>query len=358
MTSPYTGPNWPGNWGTGRVTGRFVALDGSPQVGSIKFSAQVSEVVAFVDDVIVPMVPVTVALDANGVIDIDLPASDSDAITPTSWTYTVTEQWSSGGGRSYEIEVHEGGTTHLSDFAAVESSTGTVYQFGLVSLEQVNARVDDEVAAMVPPSVAEQMARYQPLLNSSSVVQVADPTTAHNPATKGYTDSAIAGVNAAVAAEATSRSLNDAVLQKLIDKLPQGFINSANDDAAITLSSTNQFTNRNVAVTLTLTSQRRLKLTALVAYKNVGTTDGQMALQTAWANGASASVANANLLGQQAHVTLAGNQFTDETAFAVGTVVLAAGTYTLFPVVWRSSAGNNTDLAQRWQLLVEDLGSN
>ena len=94
----------PVDYNTVNVRGRYVYLDGTPVQGSIRFTGKVVATSAATDTIIVPA-SITVQLDANGQFSVDLPATDDPDILPGGWTYRVTEQFTGGGGRTFEMDV-------------------------------------------------------------------------------------------------------------------------------------------------------------------------------------------------------------------------------------------------------------
>lgn len=95
----------PVNYNTVRVWGKFVYLDGTPASGSIKFTGKGTAAVSAAYDTIILPATITVALDATGSFEVNLPATDDPDITPNGWTYTVEEKFNGGGGRRYDIDV-------------------------------------------------------------------------------------------------------------------------------------------------------------------------------------------------------------------------------------------------------------
>ncbi|WP_328969256.1 hypothetical protein [Streptomyces sp. NBC_00239] len=84
------------------VRGRYLAPDGTPLSGAVVFRAP-AQLTFPAADVILGG-PVSAVLDAQGSIEVTLPATDSPAMDPTGWAYIVTEQLSGiPVGRSYNI---------------------------------------------------------------------------------------------------------------------------------------------------------------------------------------------------------------------------------------------------------------
>ncbi|MFI5686794.1 phage tail protein [Streptomyces sp. NPDC051636] len=92
------------------VRARFLSPDGRPLSGSIVFRAP-SQITFPQADVILGG-PVVAQLDAQGAVEITLPATDAPGMDPADWSYTVTEQLAGiQPGRSYALllpaEQHE-----------------------------------------------------------------------------------------------------------------------------------------------------------------------------------------------------------------------------------------------------------
>ncbi|MEU4953909.1 hypothetical protein [Streptomyces lavendulae] len=84
------------------VRARFLAPDGTPLSGALVFRAPATLTFPAADVILGG--PVTVQLDAQGGIEVTLPATDAPDMEPTGWAYIVTEQLSGiPVGRSYNI---------------------------------------------------------------------------------------------------------------------------------------------------------------------------------------------------------------------------------------------------------------
>lgn len=84
------------------VHGRFLAPDGTPLSGALVFRAPATLTFPAADVILGG--PVTVQLDAQGSVEITLPATDAPDMDPGGWAYIVTEQLSGiPVGRSYNI---------------------------------------------------------------------------------------------------------------------------------------------------------------------------------------------------------------------------------------------------------------
>jgi len=84
------------------VRGRFLAPDGTPLSGALVFRAPATLTFPAADVILGG--PVTVQLDAQGGIEVTLPATDAPDMDPSGWAYIVTEQLSGiPVGRSYNV---------------------------------------------------------------------------------------------------------------------------------------------------------------------------------------------------------------------------------------------------------------
>ncbi|WP_330261780.1 phage tail protein [Streptomyces sp. NBC_00539] len=84
------------------VHARYLAPDGTPLSGALVFRAPAT--LTFPQADVILGGPVTVPLDAQGSIEVTLPATDSPDMDPSGWAYIVTEQLSGiPVGRSYNI---------------------------------------------------------------------------------------------------------------------------------------------------------------------------------------------------------------------------------------------------------------
>lgn len=84
-----------------RLTGRFLHPDGSPGVGGVTFRGPRSVTFAGADTIMVGLIEV--ALDSNGEFSVVLMSTDTVEMSPTGWTYSVTERIVDCEGRSYPI---------------------------------------------------------------------------------------------------------------------------------------------------------------------------------------------------------------------------------------------------------------
>lgn len=103
----------PASWTKVPVTAKYLGFDGEPLKGSVIFTP--TAVVSVGDSVVVPQTGtrLTATLDPNGIISINLPATNDPDLRTSGWVYQVQENFK--GGRKYAIEVpFDGGPIDLS----------------------------------------------------------------------------------------------------------------------------------------------------------------------------------------------------------------------------------------------------
>lgn len=111
---------------TVRLTAHYLSLDGRPLSGNVEFQPPAllthSEADLFVGG------PTVATLDAEGRIDVTLPATDAEGWNPFGWTYSVTERIAGvGRNRSYRIALSAGvPEVDLADIAPADPA-GTQY---------------------------------------------------------------------------------------------------------------------------------------------------------------------------------------------------------------------------------------
>lgn len=108
----------------------YRTLDGSPYVGTVRFTPSVSRVVSAEHGVIALGV-VNATLGASGDLTAALLANDADGFSPTGWTYRVDEEFTNAPGRAYSILLPAAvPEVALPSLIEVEASEGVVWQPG------------------------------------------------------------------------------------------------------------------------------------------------------------------------------------------------------------------------------------
>jgi hypothetical protein len=92
------------------VTGQYLHPDGRPCRGTILIEPEPAQLVSGDHGVII-LGPAQAQLDEAGRFKLELLATDSPGITPSGWTYRVTEQLSDAPGRTYCLALPAAGPT-------------------------------------------------------------------------------------------------------------------------------------------------------------------------------------------------------------------------------------------------------
>lgn len=94
---------WPPNVETVTVTGVFLHPDGSPYQGTVAFTA--GEAVESVEHDAIVLGTLTVPLDEDGALTVELLATDAAGFEPAGWLYRVDEQRVGGPARAYYLAL-------------------------------------------------------------------------------------------------------------------------------------------------------------------------------------------------------------------------------------------------------------
>jgi hypothetical protein len=97
----------PTAWTKVRVFGTYLRTDGTANQGSVWFELDQRVVIHNDTGTVVGVLPKRqiAPLDKNGYFEIELPCTDDPAISPTGWTYQVSEKFNGGERAPYSIEV-------------------------------------------------------------------------------------------------------------------------------------------------------------------------------------------------------------------------------------------------------------
>lgn len=124
--------------------------------------------------------------------------------------------------------------------------------------------------------------------------------------------------------------------------------------STITLSTTSRFA-AGATATFVLTATSRIKITTSAQYVPATTTSGRCTVQSGYNTGSSVVIGSFVGVGQ-AIAVISSSTLGPTGTVAVGTVVLAAGTYIAYPGVTRVSGGSATDTTNTPYVLVEHIG--
>lgn len=106
------------------VAGQLLKVDGTPEIGTITFSAGVYALYSHDSIAQVPS-RMSVALDANGIFEIEVPATDDPDWAPVDWTYTMVIKLANDYS-IYEVSIpYDAPGGHLSLAELIPSGTGS-----------------------------------------------------------------------------------------------------------------------------------------------------------------------------------------------------------------------------------------
>lgn len=94
----------PAGLATVTVSGMFLTPDGAPRTGTIRFRPEPAVLTSAAHGVIM-LGTITAQPDDTGHAEATLLATDDPDVTPTDWTYRVTEAWYDAPGRSYPLSL-------------------------------------------------------------------------------------------------------------------------------------------------------------------------------------------------------------------------------------------------------------
>ena len=142
----------PSDYDSVEVRGRYTYLDGSPARGVIRFTGKSPAVSSATKTIIMPAT-ISVTLEDDGHFTVSLPATDDPDILPNGWTYTVVEQLTNGGGRTYEIDVPLSASAlgiDLADVAPASSAGGNPTAFvTLSSFQDLQTSLESQMSSVV-----------------------------------------------------------------------------------------------------------------------------------------------------------------------------------------------------------------
>lgn len=148
------------NWNIVNIQATYVDFSGNPLSGTVSFAPQLLSDAkdGSYKQIIVPL-SVVATLDAAGHISVNLPASDDPDITPSGWTYLVTETIGTFL-NTYSITVpwQTVGVLDLSAIAPAVSSSGLSAYTLLTTTNTLAGRVTTLEANPAGPDYARRMA--------------------------------------------------------------------------------------------------------------------------------------------------------------------------------------------------------
>lgn len=117
-------PSLPAGMQTVTVTGTYLHPNGTPFTGRVTFTPEPVVVTSAQHDTII-LGTVEAQPNDDGTITAILLATDAAGITPTGWTYRVTERWYDAPGRTYPLALPAAApTVDLADVAPTAPAAG------------------------------------------------------------------------------------------------------------------------------------------------------------------------------------------------------------------------------------------
>lgn len=153
------------------VTGTYVAPDGSPAAGTLRFipSATVQDVTGHI--VVAPF-PLEVDLDEDGHFSIELSVTDDPDAEPQNWTWHLTELLAIT--REVDFLLPSAGPSTV-DISTILPASDVVASYQYASIVQVNEALDSVAASVAGVEVIEDdlNARMDQIDLDSAVVTAA-----------------------------------------------------------------------------------------------------------------------------------------------------------------------------------------
>lgn len=129
------------------VVGTYTSPDGAAVAGDLRFIPSTA-VYDAAGNVVVPALPITVALDAYGQFDVDLLVTDDPDVNPSGWTWRLTELFSPQREWEFQIPSTAPSTVNIADLTPVVTTDVTWAYATLATVQSLNARVTDAEATV------------------------------------------------------------------------------------------------------------------------------------------------------------------------------------------------------------------
>lgn len=161
--------------------------------------------------------------------------------------------------------------------------------------------------------------------------------------------------NQAALDTAFSTPIND--LYAVVQSLGQGLLGYQESSATVTLVSAAVDVAATASVTFTLATQRRIRVDVMCQFSMASGTSAQYRMQIGYNTGSSVVIGSVTKVGHVActEITVVG---AIQSSGDFTTILLPAGTYTVYPAVQRNSGGSATDTARSCSVLVTDIAAN
>lgn len=142
------------------IVGRYLAPDGTPVGGQLRFIPSVRVADAAGNEVIPPL-PIFATLDGSGYFAVNLACTDNPDVTPMGWTWVMDELFPGGSGYSgnpgvrFQLPMSAPSTVQIGDLTSVIADPTAIYaSFSAIAaldarLTAVEASASVTVAAVV-----------------------------------------------------------------------------------------------------------------------------------------------------------------------------------------------------------------
>ncbi|MFD7861852.1 glycerophosphodiester phosphodiesterase family protein [Streptomyces sp. NPDC059783] len=206
----------PAGLATVTVTGTYARPDGTPYTGTVRFVPEPAVLTSATHGRIL-LGTTTAALDTGGAFTAELLATDDPDVTPTGWTYRVSEHWKDAPGRTYPLALPAAAPNV--DLAAVAPTAPAAGEYVVVAGPAGPAGADGAPGATGPQGPIGETgpqgppgseANAQAYTDTALTAEVARANSAYDPA--GAAATAQSAATTAAASSAAALYLPNAIV--------------------------------------------------------------------------------------------------------------------------------------------------